>query len=516
MNDFDNIFRQKLQGYTETPPPEVFENISKKLPKQSASNFLSTYKYYIVSAVAVVGIVAAVAIALLPSDEPIPADNNIVQNSTPDAPVNLTEAATIINSDNQAQLSSNESPNVKKSEFIAQSENKVDILDLKDTVICGNELLLENLDISNVKTSNGLTISRTASGVKLYANTYGEHTVNTKNSIVKVTFVKPETIVASASKTNLCYGEKLTITTSETSAKLNWNDGYSVAKLGACKYEITGLHSGANNIVLTTGSERCQSMVAFEVNMAEKPLYTLNTKPDFCSAGNGELTVNAKSAVNYFKINGGKESSTGKFEGLKTGKYIVEINYANSCVLFDTAFVKENSSVNASFKTTRSAFSDSKYDFSNNTKLNGQDADYLWTVNGAAVSSDYNFSYEFQRNGKYTVELVVSAGVCESRYSETIVVNANKFRIPNVFTPNGDGLGDEFIIMYDGVLSNYDLSIYTKSGQLVFHTQQIDKYWDGKISGNNEASEGVYFYVVTATDENGDNISKKGTVQLLR
>ena len=516
MNDFDNIFRQKLQGYTETPPPEVFENISKKLPKQPASNFLSTYKYYIVSAVAVVGIIVAVAIALLPSDEPTPSDNNIAQNSTPDAPANQTEAATIINSDNMAQLSSNESPNIKKSEFIAQPENKVDILDLKDTVICGNELLLENLDFSNIKTSNGLTISRTASGVKLYASTYGEHAVSTSGSTVKVTFVKPETIEATASKTNLCYGEKLTITTSESSTKLNWNEGYSVAKLGAGKYEVTGLHSGANRIVLTTSSERCQSAVAFDINMAEKPAYSLTTKPDFCSAGNGELAVNSKSSVNYYRLNGGSASNVGTFSGLKAGKYVVEINYANSCVMFDTAYINGNSGIKASFKSSRSAFSSSKYDFSNNTKLNGQDADYLWMVNGAVVSSDYNFSYDFHTNGKYTVELVVSAGECESRYSETIVVNNDSFRIPNVFTPNGDGTGDEFVVRYDGVLSSYGLSIYTKSGQLVFHTQQIDKYWDGKISGNNEASEGVYFYVVTATDENGDNISQKGTVQLLR
>ena len=114
------------------------------------------------------------------------------------------------------------------------------------------------------------------------------------------------------------------------------------------------------------------------------------------------------------------------------------------------------------------------------------------------------------------VELVARTDECESRYSETIGVMSSDFRIPNVFTPNGDGIGDEFIVMYNGALSNYDLSIYTKSGQLVFHTQQPDKSWDGKISGNNEASEGVYFYVVTATDENGENISQKGTVQLLR
>ena len=250
--------------------------------------------------------------------------------------------------------------------------------------------------------------------------------------------------------------------------------------------------------------------------MAAKPVYALSTKPDFCSAANGEIAISTKSAVNYCRLNGGAESKNGTFAGLKAGKYIVEINYANSCALFDTVYVRENSGINATFESARNAFSDSKYDFTNTTKLNGQAADCLWFVNGVAVSSDFNLDYEFQENGKYTVELLVSTGECESRHSETIVVNATKFRIPNVFTPNGDGKGDEFVIRYDGILSDYDLSVYSRSGQLVFHSQQIDKYWDGKMSGNNDASEGVYFYVVTATDENGDNITQKGTVQLLR
>lgn len=517
MNEFDKILKQKLQGYTETPPPEVFDNISSKLPKRTASDILSAYKYYFISAVAAVGIIVAVVFALLPSDEQlISTENNIVKNTTPDAPANLTDAAPV-KSDNSIQLSSNESPNVMTSEFIAQSENKVDILDLKDTIICGNELLLDDFDYSNIKISNGLTISRSASGVKLYANTYGEHTVTAQNRVLKVTFVKPETIVASASKTNLCYGEKLTITTSESVTNLNWNnDGYSVARLGAGKFEITGLHSGDNSIIMTTASERCPSTISFNVNMAAKPVYALSTKPDFCSAANGEIAISTKSAVNYCRLNGGAESKNGTFAGLKAGKYIVEINYANSCALFDTVYVRENSGINATFESARNAFSDSKYDFTNTTKLNGQAADCLWFVNGVAVSSDFNLSYEFQENGKYTVDLVVSTGECESRHSETIVVNATKFRIPNVFTPNGDGKGDEFVIRYDGILSDYDLSVYSRSGQLVFHSQQIDKYWDGKMSGNNDASEGVYFYVVTATDENGDNITQKGTVQLLR
>lgn len=523
MNEFDKILKQKLQGYTETPPPEVFENISKKLPKRTVSDIMSAYKYYIVSAVAVVGIVTAIVYALMPAPEiQNPTLTAQVENITPDACVNAKDNTLLSNSDNANVAVLSQSPETKSSEPLSNSENKIDILDLKDTIICGNELLLENLDFSKVKTSNGLTISKTASGVKLNATTYGEHSIFIPGSnSVKITFVKPETIVASASKTELCYGEKLLITTSETSAKLSWNDdNYNVGSLGAGKYELSGLNTGANSIVIMTSGEKCASRVVFDVNVASKLNHTISTKPSYCSSKNGELVVKADSKINFCKINGSNISREGLFTGLSAGIYIVEINYANSCTAYDTVLVRDKSKLNAFFETSKSAFNENEYAFRNYTKLddsdNVQSVDFEWFVNGTAISSDYNFDYEFKSNGKYVVELVARTGDCESRYSETIVVNITNFRIPNIFTPNGDGIGDEFIIKYNGALSNYDLSIYTKSGQLVYHSQEIDKSWDGKISGNNEASEGVYFYVVTATDESGESISQKGTVQLLR
>jgi len=528
MNEFDKIFRQKLQGYTETPPPEVFENISSKFPKQTPSGILSAHKFHISVAVAVVGIATALVFALLPSsNDTNQPDNILTENITPDCrkadmPVNANDNAAQSNSQTPKADVIDNSSEIKSSEIMPESDNKIDILDLKDTIICGDELLLENLDFSKVKTSNGLTMSKTAAGVKLHADTYGEHSICTDGGkTTKITFVKPETIEAVASGSNLCYGEKLLVTMSESKAKLIWNDeSYSVSKLASGKYEISGLHAGSNSIVIRTDSERCPSMLAFDVKMAEKPLYKLSTRPDYCYAGNGELAINAKSTVNYCRINGGETSQSGKFDGLAAGRYVVEINYANSCVLYDTVFVGGDTGIKASFKGTRSAFNDTRYDFSNLTELNAsgskQNLECVWYVDGVAMATSYNFDYEFPGCGEYTVELVASLGKCESRHSETIVVKSNNFRIPNIFTPNGDGIGDEFTVIYDGVLSDYDLSIYTRSGQLVFHSQQLDKYWDGKISGNNDASEGVYFYVVKATDKNGEIISQKGTVQLTR
>ncbi len=524
MNEFDKIFKQKLEGYTETPPPEVFENISKHFPKRTAAEFFSAYKYHLIAAVATIGIVATIAIAYLPSNEEttiITTDNIQPKDITSDASDNLSAPMALTESESHNQNPTELTFESKSSEPTPQSENKVDALNLNDTTICGNELLIHGIDIAKIKASDDLVLTKVASGVKISSKSYGTHALTlTNGNSVKITFVESEKLVASVAKTDLCYGEKLLVNTFGASS-VKWNDSYySVAKLNAGKYELSGLNTGKNSIVITTGEGRCASNIMFDVNVASKLNYMVSTKANYCSGKNGELTVKSDSKINYCRINGSDISRDGIFTGLGAGIYMVEINYANSCVAYDTVLVKDKTNLNAFFESTKDAFNEKGYTFRNYTRLddsgNTQNVDFEWLVNSMVVSTDYNFEYEFTGNGKYEVELVARLGDCESRYSETISVTSSDFRIPNIFTPNGDGIGDEFTIKYNGTLLDYDLSIYTKAGQLVFHSQQIDDYWNGKISGNNDASEGVYFYVITATGENNEKLSQKGTVQLIR
>ena len=519
MNDFDKILKQKLEGYTEVPPESVFENVCKNIPKRTFSDVLSAHKYLFISAAAAVAVVTAILVAYLPKDETsTPISNTTIENLTPDAPVTNqpTDLLVVAN----GETSTPEPSNPKLTEFISQPENKVDALNLNDTIICGSELTIEGIDASKVKVSKGLNLTRVASGVKLSSPSYGTHTLELQNgNKVKVTFVEPEKLVAKASKTDLCYGERLIVDVASDGA-ISWNDeGYSVKKLNAGKYELSGLNSGRNSILLVADG-RCASKVVFDVNVAEKLNYSVSTKANYCAGNNGQIEIKSQSPISYCKINGKEISRSGIFTGLNAGTYTVEINYTNSCIAYDTVVVIDKNKLNTLFESTKDAFNDKVYSFRNYTRLddseNVQNVDFEWLVNGTVISTDYNFDYEFKSNGKYVVELVARTGDCESRCSKTIDVVSSDFRIPNVFTPNGDGIGDEFTIYYDGTLLDYDLSIYTKAGQLVFHSQQLDNYWDGKISGNNEASEGVYFYVITATSDNNEKLSHKGTVQLIR
>jgi len=103
--------------------------------------------------------------------------------------------------------------------------------------------------------------------------------------------------------------------------------------------------------------------------------------------------------------------------------------------------------------------------------------------------------------------------------SDTITVKVNfsgnvVYGLPDAFTPNGDGLNDCFGVKKWGQVSQLDLRIYNRFGQLVFQTNNPNKCWDGTYKGNPQQAD-VFVYTIKAKAACG-NIDKKGTVTLLR
>lgn len=84
--------------------------------------------------------------------------------------------------------------------------------------------------------------------------------------------------------------------------------------------------------------------------------------------------------------------------------------------------------------------------------------------------------------------------------------------IPNAFTPNGDGINDEFAYAITGVVSSY-IEIYNRWGEIVFKSADPYETWNGRINNSGpEVVPGVYTYVIKAEVERDPYTHTEGGV----
>jgi len=87
--------------------------------------------------------------------------------------------------------------------------------------------------------------------------------------------------------------------------------------------------------------------------------------------------------------------------------------------------------------------------------------------------------------------------------------------LPNAFSPNNDGINDEFLIISRCDLKNYELLIYDRWGQNIFRSTNPIQGWDGRFNGE-MMPVGAYAFVIRYTPEGGNFRLAQGTVRLLR
>lgn len=118
--------------------------------------------------------------------------------------------------------------------------------------------------------------------------------------------------------------------------------------------------------------------------------------------------------------------------------------------------------------------------------------------------------------GTYWVKLVVrnNASECEYETYAKFIIADSKLYIPNVFTPDGNGANDKFMVSFSSIES-YECRIYNQWGRKVYDSSDITDGWDGTYHGH-DMPTGVYFYVIKAKGLDGTSYEKKGTVNLIR
>jgi len=122
--------------------------------------------------------------------------------------------------------------------------------------------------------------------------------------------------------------------------------------------------------------------------------------------------------------------------------------------------------------------------------------------------------YTFMDEGAYTVKVWVYNDYCTTDSTVfNVSIATSLLKVPNVFSPNGDGVNDEFRVLYRS-LAEFHCWVYNRWGKLVYKWDDPAKGWDGTINGH-PAAEGAYYYIIRARGTDADPSEKyhKNTVK---
>jgi gliding motility-associated-like protein len=113
--------------------------------------------------------------------------------------------------------------------------------------------------------------------------------------------------------------------------------------------------------------------------------------------------------------------------------------------------------------------------------------------------------------GNYTVKVTNQQGCYVWSDAYTLNLSKTALFIPNIFTPNGDGINDYLqIIGLDEFVEN-QLEILNKHGNIVFSQKNYHNSWDGGGLPND-----IYYYTLELKRQDGTNSSLNGYVHLKR
>jgi len=136
---------------------------------------------------------------------------------------------------------------------------------------------------------------------------------------------------------------------------------------------------------------------------------------------------------------------------------------------------------------------------------------------GSISSREKDPFHVFTTAGRDTVRLFVEnfeTGCMDEAELEILIMDL-ALEAPNAFTPNGDGVNDQFRVYYRSV-RKFKMQIVSRWGRTVYESDNPAEGWDGSI-GNGDAPPGVYYYFVEAEGYNpGEKIKLQGPVHLIR
>lgn len=228
------------------------------------------------------------------------------------------------------------------------------------------------------------------------------------------------------------------------------------------------------------------------------------------NTGSFTITGSGGTAPYRYRIDEGASQTTGTFNNLPPGGYTLTIVDNNGCTtLFLVTLTAENYLPEAEF--TSSNMEPMTYSF---TDFSTNATTYFWNFGDGQTSTFANPSNDYTAIGTYTVTLTVSNNCGSDSASQIISIEVPDLEFYDGFSPNDDGLNDNWVIPILNYYPINNVKIINRWGSEVWKATNYSNtrnFWNGKNMNGNDMPDGTYFYVI-----NYNNIEKRGWVFIKR
>lgn len=288
---------------------------------------------------------------------------------------------------------------------------------------------------------------------------------------------------------------------------------------------------GTYNVTLTvTSSQGCETSLTRPVIVPSIP--PLQVQNDtVCSGFGGTLLVTGGVQPNttvewFFSPNSTHPFHYGNIfaapPATVTTTYYVAMEDAEGCLSpLQPVHLIINAAPSAqwAFSNTEVEIPNAIVEFNILQQLQGPIVSWAWDFGDGNTSNQVEPVHQYTEEGEFDVSLtIIDDFGCITAYTLPNAIHVSKhvaIYVPNAFTPNGDGLNDEFFVV-PRLVTDLTIDVYDRWGKLIFKSDNPNFRWGGVDSDGQPLPEGVYTWVINAVEFSGERIKKAGTVTIYR
>ncbi len=346
-----------------------------------------------------------------------------------------------------------------------------------------------------ITTSPSATTPYTVMGTDIHACKNIATTTVTVNSLP----------IISVNTATICAGGMAILTangaTTYTWSTLATNPSIAISPITTTVYTVTG-----------TDIHACKNIATTTVSINPKPVVTASVSSSVCVGQ--ALHFHANTSTNGVTYSwSGPNGYTSLLQNptitnaslANAGTYIVNATSSFGCTTTDT--LKVNVDV---LPTVANAGRDTSI-YASSLSLNGNVAlvgTGSWSVISGSGNIINNTSANTQitnlQSGQTILQWAISNGACPISFDD-IAITIKDLLIPNGFSPNGDGVNDNFEIKGLEEYSNVKINVFNRWGNLVYDNGDYKNNWNGKNLSGEDLSDDTYFFTLEISSKNKIN-----------